>query len=126
MLDENFEIAVSSGLSIEPQFVLVRVTDANSGASKSGCVAANALLGAIHREHKLGYDDRSLRTVGKLVFERPLRTFNFRSEEALANLDFARFEMANLEECALVRKGIRVWRTDTGTMMTSKDMPPPN
>lgn len=117
---------MSSGISLEPQFILIKVTDANSGVSKSGCVDANTLFGSIHREHKLGYDDQSLKTVGKLVLEKPLRTFSFKNGEALANLDFAGLETANREVCTLVRKGIRVWRTDTGKIQTDRDMPPPS
>ncbi len=123
-VDRNFINAVSFQ-SLEARFVLVTVTDRNLGLTKAGCTSSNGLLGAIHREYGLGYDDQSMRVAAEKAMAKPLRHFAFGKADALANIDFSHLDTEDREVCGLVRQGLRVWHADTGQIMTNKDNPLP-
>lgn len=123
-VDSNFIDAVSFQ-SLEARFVLITVTDRNSGLTKTGCTSSNGLLGAIHREYGLGYDDQSMRVAVEKALAKPLRQFSFSKADALANVDFSHLDTEDRDVCGLVRQGVQVWRSDTGQIRTNKDNPPP-
>ena len=92
-------------------YVYVTLVDGNTGTVRSGCVGANFLIGAIHREHRLGYDPASHAKARHLASD-PSHRFVFKSKEALANVSFRTFQHDNREECAAIRRGHSAWRGD--------------
>ena len=53
---ESFEAAIRN-LSTSPSYVLVTVVDARTESAQSICTSAPFLVGAIHLEYGLGYDE---------------------------------------------------------------------
>lgn len=111
--DQNFKEAIST-LSTNTSFVLVAVTDTNTGKTKTGCTTANGLLGAIHRERNIGYDEDSLRTVTTIALTSPHQRFAFAKPDALENIGFNKINTQYPEECALLREGWTATRGDIG------------
>lgn len=108
-----FAEAVSDN-STNTWFIELAVTDRRSGVTRSGCTTANGLLGAIHRERGLGYDEQSLRAALDIALTMPGRRFAFANPDALANIGFAELETQYPEECALIRSGWTAMRGDAG------------
>jgi hypothetical protein len=72
--------------STAPLFVLVTLVDTKSGSERAACVDAPFLLGAIHIEHRLSYDDAGTSKAMAIALNQPDRRFSFKSAEALANV----------------------------------------
>jgi len=118
-VDRNYIEGVSH-IGLDESLVLVTVTDRNSGLTKTGCVFDNALIGAIHREYGLGYDERSMQIAVAKALAKPLRHLAFGSPNALANVGFRHLDTQDSEACALVRDGWLVLQPDVGPLYTNK------
>ena len=97
-------------------YVYVTLVDGNTGTERSGCVAANFLVGAIHREHGIAYDPASHEKAKQLASD-PSHRFVFKSKEALANVSFRTFQQDYREECAVILRGHSAWRGDIGNLL---------
>jgi hypothetical protein len=83
--DAAFEAALQDR-SPSPQFVAVTVVNDTSGETISGCLPANLLLGAMHREYSLDYDPDSRQRAIAAAEVAGGRTFHFRNDDAWANM----------------------------------------
>lgn len=119
-VDKNYIAAINGVFGMQGVYVLVTVVDGSTKVEKTGCVYANGLLGAIHREHRLDYDDKSMQTARQIALAAPNRKFVLTQQSALRNIDFKHLDTRLREECALVREGWSVWQPDFGPLSTNK------
>jgi hypothetical protein len=66
-----------SVFSSSPYFIFIKVTDARNDESRSICVEAPFLLGALHREMGLGYDKFTTEKVIDIALSSPGHVFRF-------------------------------------------------
>ena len=69
-----------------PFYLLFTLYDAKSGTDQVVCTTANFLLGAIHIEHRLDYDEPGERAARKIALTTPLHRFTFTRRKALENV----------------------------------------
>jgi hypothetical protein len=81
----SFEAAIRNH-STAPSYVMITVVDDATGEARTACTTANFLLGAIHREHDLGYDGDSLAMAERLALENTAHVFHFSKRSALENI----------------------------------------
>jgi hypothetical protein len=74
--------------STAPSYVLVTIVDDRTGQARTGCVEANAVEGALHRELHLTHDDISVRAVQQRMLKNRDRVFHFSDPSALATVSF--------------------------------------
>jgi hypothetical protein len=67
-------------------FVLVNVRGPSGKLEESVCVSANLLLGAIHMQCRLGYDDAGNARALNIALEAKNRTFTFTRKDAYDNV----------------------------------------
>src|SRR6185295_17580104 len=67
-----------------PLYVLISLHDDATGSEREVCVSAPFLLGAIHIEYELGYDEADIRKALEIATSQPGRVFSF-NERARAN-----------------------------------------
>ncbi len=89
-LYELFRTALENE-STSPQYLVVTVTDTNSGTTKEICTLAPFLEGAIHLEFSLDYDSTGVRTVREIALKSNERTFKFGNKDALKNIGFHKY-----------------------------------
>jgi hypothetical protein len=94
--------------STAPNYVLITVIDGSSRSNRVVCTEAPFLLGAIHREHNLGYDKTSLQKVDSLALAQRSRTFKFSNPEAIKNVQ-PRYTEGILDE---VRRALKHYTDD--------------
>jgi hypothetical protein len=76
--------------STAPDYVLISVIDPDTHTKRIVCTTANLFLGAIHREHGLGYTEADRKRAKEIALNQRGRIFVFRNKTALANLsDYA-------------------------------------
>jgi hypothetical protein len=97
ILYSNYKKAVKNESTFQ-YFLVIRVTDLSTGQTRDICTKGNFLLGAIHREYKMGYDDNSIRKVERIALSSRTRTFKFKNTEAIQNLGLDRYSMDDLKE----------------------------
>jgi hypothetical protein len=73
--------------SSAPLFVLVTLVDTKSGSERTACVDAPFLLGSIHIEHQLPYDDAGISKAVTIALNQPSRRFTFKHPKARANVE---------------------------------------
>jgi len=73
--------------SSAPLFVLVTLVDTKSGSERTACVDAPFLLGSIHIEHQLAYDDAGISKAMTIALNQPNRRFTFKQAKARANVE---------------------------------------
>ena len=83
--DSLFDMAIKDQ-STAPYFVVITVVDDSAKTSRAICTTANLLLGAIHIEQGLDYDDASEKKALKIALSNKTRTFHFLKREALNNI----------------------------------------
>jgi hypothetical protein len=83
--------------STAPNYVLITVVDNRTGKATLACTEAPFLLGAIHREREIAYDEKGCQRVMSLALARRNRTFKFSSPEAVRNVQ-PRYTRQQLEE----------------------------
>jgi hypothetical protein len=72
--------------STAPNYVLITVVNDKTKEARSVCTEAPFLLGAIHRERQISYDNAGVRKVKDLALAQTNRTFHFSREDALKNI----------------------------------------
>jgi hypothetical protein len=76
--------------STAPDYVLITVVDPKTREERSVCTTSNLFLGAIHREHGLGYADPDIKRAKAIALKQRDRRFVFTRKAALDNLaDYA-------------------------------------
>jgi hypothetical protein len=75
--------------STAPLFVLVTLADPKTGSERTACVDAPFLLGAIHIEFRLPYDEAGTSKAMAIAIAQPGRRFSFKSAKARANVQVA-------------------------------------
>jgi hypothetical protein len=84
-----FARALANG-STAPDYVLITVVDPKTHAERTVCTTANLFLGALHREHGLGYTEADIRRAKAIALKQRDRRFQFTRKAALENLaDYA-------------------------------------
>lgn len=96
-LYDNYKKAVKNESTFQ-YFLVIHVTDLNTGQTREICTKGNFLAGAIHREYNLAYDDHSMRKAERIALNNRTRTFKFKNPEALQNLGLDRYSMSDLKE----------------------------
>jgi hypothetical protein len=71
--------------STAPLFVLVTLVDPKAGSERTACVDAPFLLGAIHIEYRLSYDEAGTTKAMEIALNQPGRKFTFKNAKARAN-----------------------------------------
>jgi hypothetical protein len=135
----QFQAAVRN-TSTSPSYILVTIVDDRSGQARTGCVQANFVEGALHRDLHLPYNDISVRAVRRRILKSRDHVFHFFDPSALANVSFGytaqdmekarAFVKAHLDEiashrlkagqmqgsdafaCALIEQGYQTQRGD--------------
>jgi hypothetical protein len=100
--DASFATAIKNQ-STAPSYVLITEIDANTGKSRQTCVTANLFMGAIHREHELGFDTEDQMTALHIALTTPDHVFTFTKRTALENIPHYYSD----EQLALVRDALR-------------------
>ena|SRR5215471_1127945 len=72
--------------STAPLYVLFTLGDAKTGSKRVVCTTANFLLGAIHVEYHLDYDDTGLKRGYAIALRQPGHCFSFANRKALENI----------------------------------------
>ena len=72
--------------STAPNYVLITVVDSRTGTNRVVCTEAPSLLGAIHQEHELAYNEKGERKAMSLALAQRDRTFKFSNPEAIKNV----------------------------------------
>ena len=73
--------------SMSPLFALITLQNRKTGSSRRVCIAATFLLGAIHREHAVAYDDAGGRKAMEIaIAQRTSRVFEFTRPNAIRNV----------------------------------------
>ena len=111
----SFDAAIKNH-STSPSYVQITVVDATAGTSLSTCTTANLLLGAIHLEHDIPFNQSGGADVEQLALSNSGHTFRFTKPAAVANiginftdadLAFVRDKLKGLSEAEL-RDGFSV------------------
>jgi hypothetical protein len=103
---DDYRAAINK-MSTLPTFVMVTVTDRRSNASQIRCVPANLLLGAIHYESGLSFNNDGIQSVKKIALSSIDRRFTFENRKALRNVGFGNNASGVHDEraCDIIRKG---------------------
>jgi hypothetical protein len=104
--DNAFKEAIQHDGSSSPRFVMITVVDGNTKSERVRCVTTHALIGAIHRELRLEYDDTGRRDSVKFALSAPSHRFAFYNKLALRNVNY--FDAADKigrEACRIIAKG---------------------
>jgi hypothetical protein len=114
----HFERAIRNR-STETYVIFATIVNDNTGEAHTECVAAPFLLGAIHREYDLIYDEPSIDRAVQIALANPSHVFHFSKEVAIKNIpsftkDAEVFRRRFQEACALVRQGRSVFLGDRG------------
>jgi len=109
--DDQFRAALENN-STSPSFILITIRDARDGSARTGCTLAPFLLGAIHKENALPYNEEGQNAALRIAASARDHFFTFRRLKALANIalndDTPRFQQA----CAIVRSGGQAYMSD--------------
>jgi hypothetical protein len=81
----SFEAAIRTD-STAPLYVLITLVDDKSKSARSVCTTANLLLGAIHREYNLEYDEAGHARAEEIAVSNTTHVFKFSKPDALANI----------------------------------------
>jgi hypothetical protein len=82
---QSFEAAIENA-STAPSYVLITVVDDRENTKRSTCTTSNFLLGAIHREYRLGYDKEGVARARGIALENRSHVFHFSNSNALKNI----------------------------------------
>jgi hypothetical protein len=68
-----------------PFYLLFTLHDPKTGRDRVVCTVSNGLVGAIHSEHHLGFDDDGQKAARQIALKTPLHRFTFTTRKALEN-----------------------------------------
>jgi hypothetical protein len=107
--DDQFRAALLND-STAPSFVLITVRNGRDGSTKTGCTEAPFLLGAIHKENAIPYDDAGDRKAFEIALSAKGHVFTFRNSAAFWNIAFdnPRYRRA----CEIIYRGKQAYITD--------------
>jgi hypothetical protein len=114
---ESFEAAIHNR-STSQSFVLITVVNDATGQATTGCTMAPFLLGAIHMEHGLAFDEAGNTNAVNMAIATANHVFHFSRPDALENVSF-RYSPAELEAARRrvqpltdqqLREGLAVYR----------------
>lgn len=86
-LYDLFKMAIQNE-SMSPNYIVITVTNTQTGDTKEIATLAPFLEGAIHRELDIGYSMPESEKVKKFALEQKDRYFEFKKKEALENIGF--------------------------------------
>jgi hypothetical protein len=72
--------------STSPFYLLITLHDLKTGTDRVVCTTTTSLLGAIHMEHRLEYDESGMRAAREIALTTPRRRFTFTRRKALENV----------------------------------------
>jgi hypothetical protein len=81
----SFEAAIKNQ-STSPSYVLITVVDDRSKSQRLTCTTSNLLMGAIHREYRLGYDEKGETEAERIALANRDHVFHFSKSKALKNI----------------------------------------
>ena len=114
-------------LSTSPDYVLITVVDPKTHAERTVCTTANLFLGAIHREHGLGYAEADIRRAMAIALHQRDRRFLFTRKAALDNLaDYATPQaLADVRKVLATKTDSQLLHENTAQSLTEvpDDMP---
>ena len=96
-LYSNYKKAIKNESTFQ-YFLVIHVTDLNTGQTRDICTQGNFLKGAIHWEYNLNYDDNSNKKVENIALSNKTRTFKFKNVAAIQNLGLDQYSMDYLRE----------------------------
>ena len=99
----NFVIAYNNK-STAPNYIVFKAKDLNSGLTKEICSEAPFLSGAIHKELGIQFDTKGTESVDSLILNNRQKVFEFKSVDALNNIDF--FEYPDSNRVIQIAKGL--------------------
>jgi hypothetical protein len=113
-----FEKAVRN-TSTQTYVAFATVVNDRTGESRTECMAANLLMGAIHREYDLDYSVSSQEKAIQIALQTSPRVFHFAKQAAIDNLpslgdgpSAKRWRDKYQKTCPLVREGRSVFLAD--------------
>jgi hypothetical protein len=110
-------IAAIDNHSTARSFILITAIDANTRQSRTGCIPAGFLLGAIIMERGLPRSDQSGVEARGVALSRPDHVYTFSKAEALANLGFDN-DRRYAAACDIIRSGHPAFQADrTGAIL---------
>src|SRR4051812_37442030 len=81
----SFEAAIHNATTAPP-YVLIDVVDESSKNSQTICTTVNLLMGAIHREYGLEYDEAGQARAKEIALSNTAHVFKFSKRAALSNI----------------------------------------
>jgi hypothetical protein len=97
----NYVAAIKNESTIQYHLV-VKVKNLNTGLTREYCTEGNFLKGALHREYKLGYDNKGISKVNSLAVDNKDRYFEFKNDSAIWNIggvwEYSMDDLAQLEK----------------------------
>jgi len=84
---ESYEAAIQNR-STAPSYVLITVIDDTTGSSRTGCITANFLEGAIHFEYDLPFDESGIKKAMAMLLANTKHEFHFSRRKATGNVSF--------------------------------------
>jgi hypothetical protein len=81
----SYEAAIRN-TSTAPSYVLISISDSDTGQPKPVCTMASFLLGAIHHEYGLGYDAAGSSKAVEIALKNEDHVFRFHQQAALDNI----------------------------------------
>jgi hypothetical protein len=110
-----FEKAIRN-YSTNAYITYVTIVDDNTGEVNTGCMMANSLLSAIHRELDLDYSAAAYERVVRFALTSTSHVFHFSKRAFFKEI---REEQSRIREaCALVKQGKSVFFTDSGAQLS--------
>ncbi|KFF06675.1 hypothetical protein [Flavobacterium reichenbachii] len=99
----NYLASIENEGSTFQFFLVINIKNLNTGESREICTDANGLLGALHREYGLDYEDYNVAKIISIAKNNKTRHFEFRNPDALKNLGI---EFYSPEDLLKVEKSI--------------------
>jgi hypothetical protein len=81
----SFEAAIHNATTAPP-YVLIDVVDERSKSTRTICTTVNLLMGAIHREYGLEYDEVGQARAKEIALSNTAHVFRFSKRAALSNI----------------------------------------
>ena len=93
----NYLASLNNEGSTFQYYMVIKIKNLNTGETREICTDANGLLGALHREKNVGYDDKNRNWILSLAKKNKERYFEFKNQDALDNLVLEFYSMSDLE-----------------------------
>ena len=94
----NYLASINNEGSTFQYYLVIKIKNLNTGEIREICTDANGLLGALHREQNVDYDEKSRNSILSLAKNNKQRYFEFKNQEALNNLGVQYYSTSDLEK----------------------------